>query len=193
MGPIRFGIAAFAGAISPVGAAFALFVASLGCTPHNPPPVTGTPATPPPPCTTPEPLKINLKASPQINPGEKGEPLATVIRIYQLKQTNKLQSASFDDLLDHDKDVLQDEMVSMTEVTINPGDSVDPPVTRSPEAGYVAAVALFRRPAGNTWRAMKKLLPPDTQHCHAAAGGKSDAPSDGVVRFSLDENRVDIR
>ena len=183
MTSIRFGIAALAGAVLPL---------LSGCS-HDPPPAAAAANNAPPPCATPEPLKVTLKASAQINPGEKGEALATVIRIYQLKGTSKLQGASFDDLLDRDKDVLGDELAGATEVTINPGDTVEPPLVRSPEAGYIAAVALFRRPAGNTWRAMKRLAPPDPQHCHPAKGGTGAMQNDNTVRFSVDENRVDIR
>jgi type VI secretion system protein VasD len=187
MTPIRCGIAALAAIALP---------ALTGC-PHNPPPTAGTPPPPPPPCATPEPLRITMEASPQINPGEKGEPLATVVRLYQLKGTTKLQGASFDDLLDRDKQVLADDVVSMSEVTINPGEKLDPPVARGADTAYVAAVALFRRPAGNTWRSMKKLAPPNPQHCHVAGGGAGGAKgatlSEGTVRITLDENRIDLR
>jgi type VI secretion system protein VasD len=136
---------------------------------------------------------MTLQASARINLGEKGEALATVVRVYQLKGTGKLQGAGFDDVLDRDKETLGDEMVAVSEVTINPGDKVDPPITRNPEAVYVAAVALFRRPAGTTWRGVKKLAPPDPQHCQAGVAAKRSASPGGTTRFVLDENRIDLR
>jgi type VI secretion system protein VasD len=145
------------------------------------------------PCATPEPLRVTLQATARLNPGEKGEALAVVVRLYQLKGTGKLQGSGFDDLLDHDKDALGDELVATTELTINPGDRLDPPVVRNPEAAYVAAVALFRRPAGNTWRAVKRLAPPDAQHCRAGPDTKGSATFGGPARFILDENRIDLR
>jgi len=185
MGLIRFGIAVLA-----LGAT-ATFVA---CS-HNPPPPAGGPATgassasgpPPSPCTTPEPLRIEMQASPRLNPGEKGEALATVVRVYQLKSAGKLQAASFDDMLDHDRDTLGDDFIAVNEVTINPGDRVTPPFARNADAAYVAGVALFRQPAGNTWRAIRRLPAPDPQHCHASA------TTDNTTRFALDENRIDLR
>lgn len=181
-------------------AGVAAALSGTGCG-HSPPPAVpaapGAPSVPPstapaaPPCTTPEPLRISLQGSQRLNPGEKGEALAVVVRVYQLKGMGKLQSAAFDDLLDRDKETLGDELLgSAIEVTINPGERLDPAIVRHAEAGYVAAVALFRRPAGNTWRSMRRLPPPDPQHCHP---DKKASPPPGPLRFVLDENRIDLR
>jgi type VI secretion system VasD/TssJ family lipoprotein len=181
MGIKRLGFAGLAGAT-----AAALIAAASGCA-HAPPPAVE-------PCTAPEPLRVGLRASPRLNPGEKGEALATVVRLYQLKGTAKLVGASFDDLLDHDRDTLGEDFVGVQEVTINPGDKLDPPAARNPDAAYVAAVALFRQPAATTWRAFKKLPAVNPQHCHATNDkGKSPPAADGAVRFFLDENRVELR
>ena len=147
-----------------------------------------------PPCPSPEPLRINLRASARLNPSERGDPLATVVRVYQLKGTGKISVASFDDLLDHDKDALGEDFVAMQEVTVNPGATLDPPLVRSPEATHVAIVALFRKPASTTWRTIEKLPPPDPQYCHPAAADKADkkapAPKDPTLHVQLDESRI---
>ena len=80
-----------------------------------------------------------------------------MVRVYQLKGTGKISVASFDDLLDHDKDALGEDFVAMQELTVNPGATLDPPLVRSPEATHVAIVALFRKPASTTWRTIEKL------------------------------------
>jgi type VI secretion system protein VasD len=172
---------------------------TAGCS--HPPPPAATPATaastppgeppPPPPCAVPEPLRVSLSASPRLNPGEKGEALATVIRLYQLKGVGKLMGVSFDDLLDHDKDTLADDLISVQEVTLNPGEKLDPPAVRKPDSNFLLAVALFRQPAGTTWKASKRLNPPDPQYCHTANNGAH--PGDGAVRLYLDENRIELR
>ena len=79
----------------------------------------------------------------------------------------------------------------MQEQTVNPGESVETPIPRNPESNYLLAVALFRRPAGTTWKVVRKLTPPDPYYCHAPA----DRPrtNDGTVRFHLDENRIELR
>jgi type VI secretion system protein VasD len=160
----------------------------LGCShPSSPPPQT--PATPP--CPPPEPLRISLRAGRHLNPSERGEPLATVVRVYQLKGTGKIGVASFDDLLDHDRDTLAEDLVGVQEVTVNPGVTLDPPLSRSAEASHIAVVGLFRRPTGTSWRAVEKLPPPDPQFCHPAPPSKKGPPpKDPTLRFSLEENHV---
>jgi type VI secretion system VasD/TssJ family lipoprotein len=158
---------------------------------HASPPAAQQPAAATPPCPTPEPLRINLRASAHLNPSDKGEALATVVRVYQLKGTGKIAVASFDDLLDHDKDALGEDFVAVQEVTLNPAATVDPPLVRSGEATHVAVVALFRRPASTTWRVIEKLPAPDPQYCHPAPAGKSGpAPKDPTLHLRLDENRI---
>jgi type VI secretion system VasD/TssJ family lipoprotein len=169
---------------------------SAGCK-HNPPPPAATPAStpgaaaPPAACTTPEPLKIVLTASARLNLGEKGEALATVVRLYQLKGVSKLIGVGFDDLMDHDKEALGEDFLGVQEVTINPGERQEPPIVRKPDAGFLLAVALFRRPAGTTWKAIKRLNPPDPQFCQPPAKGTRVV--DGTVRLALDENRIELR
>jgi type VI secretion system protein VasD len=165
------------------GVAAALF----GCS-HNSPPAAAAAAAA---CPSPEPLRLNLRASAHLNPSERGEPLATVVRVYQLKGTGKISVASFDDLLDHDKDALGEDFVAVQEVTVNPGATLDPPLVRSPEATHVAVVALFRKPASTTWRTIEKLPPPDPQYCHPAPADKTKpAPKDPTLHVQLDESRV---
>jgi type VI secretion system VasD/TssJ family lipoprotein len=142
-------------------------------------------------CPSPEPLRINLHASAHLNLSDKGEPLATVVRVYQLKGTGKISVASFDDLLDHDKDALGEDFVAMQELTVNPGATLDPPLVRSPEATHVVIVALFRKPASTTWRTIEKLPPPDPQYCHPAPPDKKGGTlKDSTLHVQLDESRI---
>jgi len=106
----------------------------------------------------------------------------------------KMMGVSFDDLLDHDKDTLADDFLSMQEVTINPGDRLEPPVVRNADARYILAVALFRQPTGTTWKVTKRLNSPDPDYCHTAPPAKgTQAANDGTVRLFLDENRIELR
>ena len=131
-------------------------------------------AEPLPPCSAPEPLHVTVKAAPRLNLGERGDALATVVRLYQLKKVSKLEQASFDDVLDHDHDTLGEDFVSVQEVTVNPGERLAPALTRAADATFLAAVALFREPSGSSWRAFMKLPAPDPQHCHRAVSRDRD-------------------
>jgi type VI secretion system protein VasD len=176
--------------------ALTALTAGVGCSHSSPPPAAGAaPAAAAPPCTSPEPLRVSVHASQRLNQGENGESLATVVRIYQLKGPGKLTGASFDDLLDHDKDTLGEDLLTVQEITVNPNDNADPPISRHADAAYVAGVALFRQPAGTSWRAIKKLPPADPNHCHAAAERPDGAAPkiDDPARFFLDENRIELR
>jgi type VI secretion system protein VasD len=133
-----------------------------------------------------------LTASDRLNPGERGEPLATVVRIYQLKSSSKISGAAFEEMLDRDKDTLGDELVSTRELTVNPADRVDPALTRGDGVNYVAVVALFRQPGGTFWRAVYRLPPVDPNHCRQSRTRRPRRPP-RVFEAFLDENRVEIR
>ena len=170
--------------------ALAMVILGVGAACSHAPAATPPTAPTMPPCPPAQPVRVTVNASPRLNPGEKGEALATVVRLYQLKGVGKLTGVSFDDLLDHDKDALGEDFLNVQELTINPGDKLDPRVTRNPDAGYLLAVALFRRPAGTTWKVVKKLASPDPEYCRA---DPEHAKADVVIRLFLDENRMELR
>jgi type VI secretion system protein VasD len=137
------------------------------------------------PCPEPEPLHLVLKGTDRLNPGDRGEALATVVRIYQLKGSNKISDAGFDELLDNDKTVLAEDLVDVKELTLQPSQQVSPPVPRLDGAQYLAVVGLFRQPAGTSWRVLYHLPTADPQHCHKKSAG--------AVQMVLSENRIELR
>jgi type VI secretion system protein VasD len=166
-------------------AVLASAVVILGACAHEPPP-------PPSPCTTPEPIRISLTASPRLNPGENGESLATTVRIYQLKDTGKLIETTLDRILDGDRAVLADDFISVQELTLYPGERAAPVMVRGEGATNVAVVALFRRPNGPSWRAIRKLPPPNPQHCHGTVATPA-ALAASQLAFTLEDSRIDMR
>jgi type VI secretion system protein VasD len=165
-------------------AVLASAVGVLGACAHQPPP--------PSPCTTPEPLRLTLTASPRLNPGENGESLATTVRIYQLKDTGKLVESSIDRILDGDRAVLGEDFVSVLELTLYPGEKAAPALVRGEGATSVAVVAMFRRPVGPSWRAIRKLPAPDSQHCHGTVATPASLAA-SQLKFTLEDSRVDMR
>ena len=155
----------------------ALLATFLGGCKHTPEPV--------PPCAQPEPLRLILQGTDRLNPGDKGEALATVVRVYQLKASNKLSDAGFEEILDNDKSVLAEDFIDVKELTLQPSTRVEPPVTREDGAQYLAVVGLFRQPAGTSWRVLYHLPTADPQHCHKK--GRT------VVQMVLSENRIELR
>ena len=135
-------------------------------------------------------LRVSLSASPRLNPDDKGQALATLVRVYQVKGVSKLDAASFDDFLDRGKETLGEDFLSADEITLNPGEKLTQPSKRNPEASYLVAVALFRKPTSDTWRSVKKLAPPDPQFCHADEHADR---SPFAAQFVLDDNRIELR
>jgi type VI secretion system VasD/TssJ family lipoprotein len=144
------------------------------------------------PCPTPEPIRVSIRASDRLNPGENGESLATTVRLYQLKDAGKLQTANLEQILDNDRAVLADDLVSVKEITLYPGDVVTPSLDRREGALIVAVVAFFRHPSGASWRVASKLAPPDAQYCHAPTGGDAEAAR-SVLRIGLVDSRVELQ
>jgi type VI secretion system VasD/TssJ family lipoprotein len=177
--------------ISLKSAVLASAFASLGACSHTPPPPPQQ-QLPPSPCTTPEPIRMYLTASPRLNPGENGESLATTVRIYQLKDTGKLVESSLDRILDGDRTVLGEDFVSSQEITLYPGERAAPAMVRGEGAAYLAVVAMYRRPVGPSWRAIRKLPPPDSQHCHGTVATPA-AVAASQLKFTLEDSRVDMR
>jgi type VI secretion system VasD/TssJ family lipoprotein len=131
---------------------------------------------PPSPCTTPEPIRV----------------LLTTVRIYQLKDTGKLVESSIDRLLDGDRAVLGEDLVSVQELILYPGERAAPALVRGEGATSIAVVAMFRRPVGPSWRAIRKLPPPNPQHCHGTAATPA-ALAASQLKFTLEDSRVDMR
>jgi type VI secretion system protein VasD len=135
---------------------------------------------------------VSIGASSRLNPGDNGESLATTVRVYQLKDVSKLETASLEQILDNDRAVLADDLVSVSELTLYPGETARPSLARREGAFFLALVAFFRHPSGSGWRAESKLAPPDAQYCHAPDGGNGEAAR-SALRFGLVDNRVELQ
>ena len=159
------------------------FAAPLSCA-HTPPPPTPTP------CPMPEPLNVSIRASERLNPGEGGESLATTVRVYQLKDASKLEGASLEQILDNDRAVLGEDLVSVSELTLYPGETATPSMSRREGALVLAVVAFFRHASGSGWRVARKLAPTDPQYCHASGGGDARRATLG---FGLVDTRVELQ
>ncbi len=150
------------------------FLACVGCG-HSPPP----------PCTGPEPISVMLKAGEPMNPDDTGKSFPTIVRVYLLKSAGILETASADELLRGDRELLGSELLDMQEVTVKPASYERLSFKRQDNARAVAVVALFRAPVGNTWRLISTLPPPDADHCH-----KTQQPAGPRIGVVLEGSRV---
>jgi type VI secretion system protein VasD len=104
-----------------------------------------------------EPARINMvvSAANNVNPDAGGKPLSVVVRIYQLKDKGRLETADYNSLVKADT-ILAEDVLEKQERVVQPGTQETIEVQANPTAAYVGVVALFRNPTGDAWR---KIVP----------------------------------
>jgi type VI secretion system protein VasD len=101
-------------------------------------------------------VAVTLNAAPNVNPDPSGKPLSVVVRVYQLKDKGRLESAEYNAIWKMDKETLSDDFLAVQERVLKPGTSEVLEIQANPMAKYVGVVALFRNTSGDTWR---RLVP----------------------------------
>jgi len=137
------------------------------CAEKTPPPAA--PAPEPEPCKELEKLPVVVDGASDLNAGPDGQPLPTIVRVYQLKGTGRLETASLDQLIRSGPEILGEDVVDSREFTLNPRARFFPDMRRDSAATHVAVVGLVRRPSGNSWWAVATLPASDPFHCHRRA------------------------
>lgn len=99
-------------------------------------------------------LYLDIKARDAINNNAKGAPLATVVRIYQLKDRKAFDDTDYPSLFAADSQAIKADLVAEKDIRIRPGAAVTIDVPMEENAQYVAVAGLFLAPdiANNTWR-----------------------------------------
>lgn len=80
--------------------------------------------------------------------------VATLVRVYQLRDSSTLRQATYDRLVTAGASTLSADLLDEHVVVVKPGGGAQLSVPLHSEAQYVAVVALFRQPdlEQNTWR-----------------------------------------
>ena len=166
-------------------AAAPLIVLGVACSGHAsvPPPKPPVVA-----CKEPEVLKVVVRGSDRMNMDESGQSLAVVVRVYQLKGSRSLEDAEFDQIWQHDRETLADDVLSVSETVLAPSDSKVVNIKRSDDAHYLAVIGLFRRPDGIAWRAIR-LIP---TVCKTGVAMKNVA-KEIAVEFLIEDYRIEVR
>jgi type VI secretion system protein VasD len=99
---------------------------------------------------------LHLDFSPRaaINADGAQTPLATMVRVYQLKDRKSVDSADYQTLLHNADAVLKDDALASKELLVMPKGSVALNIPMDENAQFVAVVGLFNRPdlKDNRWR-----------------------------------------
>jgi type VI secretion system protein VasD len=168
------------------GTMSALVLAS--CSPAPPPPAAPTKK-----CEI-QTVSLVVVASPVINPTEEGEARPVQLRIYQLKDDVRLQSASFFDVWKKDATVLGDDVIKRDEIFVYPSSRTDVKFDRDPNAQHVVGAALFRNPKGKSWFVSFDLPPaPGKGDCTVPGCEGDDCKKNVNPEFAvwIDAARVD--
>ena len=101
-----------------------------------------------------QPVRVNvvMSAASNLNPDASGQALSVVVRIYQLKDKGRLESADYRAVWKSDKEILADDFLDRQERMIQPGAQESVEIRANPMAAYLGVVALFQNPTGDTWR-----------------------------------------
>jgi len=97
-------------------------------------------------------VRMAISAADKVNPDSGGQSLSVVVRVYQLKDKGRLETADYNAIWKSDKETLSDDLLERQERIVQPGSQEMLEIQTNPMANYLAAVALFRNPSGDSWR-----------------------------------------
>lgn len=99
-------------------------------------------------------VDVTLTASPRLNPDETGQPLPTMFRLQLLGAASRAEAASYEELYRGDKETLGEDLLSLEEVVVSPGETVKKKIVSEKPARALLVVGIFRKPTGTSWRAI---------------------------------------
>jgi len=95
-----------------------------------------------------------LLAGNNLNAGGDKKARALVVKVYQLRGTQRFEQVPFDSFLDEsrEKAALGDDLIKATEILLLPGQQHEVLEKVAPDGSQLGVVALFRQPADSRWR-----------------------------------------
>lgn len=138
-------------------------------------------------------ISVYIHASADLNLDEEGNPLPTVVRIYQLNGDLATRSLDFTELWRDHEAALGDEYISDKEFQIYPDSAELIPITPDKEARFLLVFGVFQQPVGNTWYRVYPI--PDTfgrQSCELKNEDKDPATlGQPCAYFFMERNQID--
>ncbi|WP_341783793.1 type VI secretion system lipoprotein TssJ [Leclercia adecarboxylata] len=108
----------------------------------------------------------DIRAREGVNNNAKGASLATVVRIYQLKDRKAFDSTDYPSLFAMDSQAIKADLVAEKDIRLRPGESFSLDMPMEEAAQFVAVAGMFMAPdqENNTWRLVitRDELDPDT-------------------------------
>lgn len=99
-------------------------------------------------------LHLDIQARDGVNNNAKGAALATVVRIYQLKDRKAFDSTDYPSLFADDSLAIKTDLVAEKDINLRPGESVTLDMPMEATAQYVAVAGMFMAPdqVNDSWR-----------------------------------------
>ncbi|WP_414450858.1 type VI secretion system lipoprotein TssJ [Burkholderia sp. 22PA0099] len=98
-------------------------------------------------------MNIDLVARSALNTSDTGQPLSTVVRLYQLKDARAFNQLDYVQLQTNDLAALKADVLATKDVVLRPGASVSLSEPMHEDARVVGVVAFFREPGhGAVWK-----------------------------------------
>lgn len=105
-------------------------------------------------------MNVDIDARAAVNETATGQPLSTVVRFYQLKDSKTFAQLEYVQLQNSDLALLKTDLVATKDVVMRPGTAASISEPMDKDAEYVGVVAFFRSPSSDgVW----KLLIPKKQ------------------------------
>jgi type VI secretion system protein VasD len=139
------------------------------------------------PCAETPPLRVTFEADERLNTDDRGHSLPTVVQLLQVRSARRLEGADFAAIYQRPKEVFEEDLLRVDELTLDPGQTLTREFPRDPQAKQVVAVGLFRRPAGAGWRAPLMLADVPPERCGAGVRGAGGEDA----RFRFEDARVE--
>ncbi len=96
--------------------------------------------------------EIELIATQDVNPDGNDRASPIQLRIYQLTSRTTVDNLEFDELYFNGEALLSDELLSLDEVILQPGESLSRKIALQDTAGFIAVVAAFRNLDTSKWK-----------------------------------------
>lgn len=105
-------------------------------------------------------MNIDLAGRSLMNPDAAGKSLSTVVRVYQLKDAQRFEASTYEQLQANDLEWLGPDLLATGDVVLRPGAAASIREPMKDDSQYVGVVAFFRDIGGD---AVWKLVVPKKQ------------------------------
>ena len=96
--------------------------------------------------------KLTLQVAADANPDPNNRPSPVVVRVYQLKGSDKFTSADYFELSDDAAKALGPDLIKSEEHQLKPGENITVALSVAGDAKFVGVVAAFRNFRESQWR-----------------------------------------